>query len=220
MEWSDHWSRDHQNSPHQRFFSFYRKFVFAGGVSYFVNKFFQDEGIFVEPGSGTSETSVKIDKRGGARMLVAMDLILPVLFTCNDVMDVRLCGDNFHLPFIDGSINGIWNVGVMEHFTHSEIDVIMKEFYRVLKTGGRIVLLWPGTDSVPQKILHMLEKIINIKKRQDKFRFHRIPKEISQIGSQDEGREIFSRNGFRLLHYDNGFRTLMAFKILVGEKSS
>jgi hypothetical protein len=104
----------------------------------------------------------------------------------------------------------------MEHFTHDQINQIMREFYRILRPGSPVILLWPGSDSIPQKLLRMSEKVINLTKREEKFRFH--PDEISQLRSMQEGREVLERNGFGVLHIDYGFRSLMAFKTLVGSK--
>ena len=214
--WSEHWSDDRQQTVSQRFFSFYRKAVFARTVRYFVNKYFPEKGIFVEAGSGTAETSMRIDKYSGSRKLVATDIVQPVLRQCHPIMDERVCGDIFCLPYADDSIDGIWNVGVMEHFTHEQIDKIMRELHRVLKPGHRIILLWPGADSLPQKMLRLLEKLINGRKGTENFSFH--PPEISQLKSMKEGREVLQRNGFRSLYIDYGWRSLLAFKTLVAIK--
>ena len=132
-------------------------------------------------------------------------------------MDVRVCGDIFCLPFQSDAIDGIWNVGVMEHFTHDQIDAILREFRRVLKPGSRVVLLWPAKFSIPQRILRVCEWFINLRRGEaDKFRFH--PDEISQLRSPRQGREVLTRNGFRPVAIDIGLRTLMAFETLVGEK--
>jgi SAM-dependent methyltransferase/uncharacterized protein YbaR (Trm112 family) len=217
IAWTEHWSDSKQHSASQRFFSFYRKAVFARAVAYFVDHYLPREGVLVEAGSGTSETSMLIDKRGGCRTLAALDLIRPVLERCHPAMDVRVCGDIFALPFQDASIDGIWNVGVMEHFTHPQIDAILREFRRVLKPGSRVVLLWPAKFSIPQRILRVLEWFINLRRRKDdKFRFH--PDEISQLRSVRQGREVLTRNGFEPVAIDIGLRTLMAFETLVGEK--
>jgi SAM-dependent methyltransferase len=217
--WTEHWSAERQHSFSQRFFSFYRKAVFARAVAHFVDRYLPREGVLLEAGSGTSETSMLIDKRGGARTLVALDLIRPVLERCHPVMDVRVCGDIFALPFANASLDGIWNVGVMEHFTHTQIDALMGEFRRVLKPGGRLVLLWPARFSIPQRILRVLEFFINLRRsRADKFRFH--PDEISQLRSIRQGREVLARNGFRPVAIDIGLRTLMAFETLVGESAA
>ena len=46
-----------------------------------------------------------------------------------------------NLPFDANSFDGIYNLGVMEHFHKDEIMVIAREFQRVLKPGGRLLLL-------------------------------------------------------------------------------
>jgi SAM-dependent methyltransferase len=214
--WTAHWSPDNQRSMAQAFFSLYRKAVFARSVSYFIDRYFPPAGIFVEAGSGTAETSMRIDKRKGARTLVATDIVLPVLSQCHPNMDLCICADIFQLPFRADSLDGVWNVGVMEHFTRDEIDRSLRELHRVLKDDGRILLLWPGTDSIPQKILRLIERVINVRNTKERFRFH--PEEISQLRSVREGNEILARNGFRAVGADFGPRTLMAFKTLVGAK--
>ncbi len=86
----------------------------------------------------------------------------------------------------------------------------------MLKPKGRVILLWPATFSVPQKMLRVCEWLINFNKTGERFRFH--PDEISQIHSIREGREVLRRNGFRPVHIDPGLRSLMAFETMVGEK--
>lgn len=219
-DWSGHWADDKQETLAQRFFSVYRKAVFARTVAHFVHKHFPGQGTFAEAGCGTAETSMRIDKCGGGRRLVAVDLILPVLQRCHPIMDERVCGDIFRLPFADNSLDGIWNVGVMEHFTHPQINQIMREFHRVLRPGARVILLWPATFSIPQRMLRVVEFFVNRagepKADAEKFRFH--PPEISQIRSIEEGRQVLNRNGFDAVEIDPGLWSLMAFETLVGAK--
>ncbi len=80
-------------------------------------------------------------------------------------MDVRLGGDIFCLPFQRNSVDGVWNVGVMEHFTHDQIDQIMREFHRVLKPKGQFVIttpnyrsLWPAIEFF-MNTLHLVPKV-------------------------------------------------------------
>ena len=215
-DWTRHWGHANQELFSQKFFSVYRKQVFARTVAWFIDRFFPAEGVFVEGGSGTAETSMRIAKHGGKRVLVAADIIVPVLQQCHPVMDVKVGADNFRLPFRDGGIDGLWNVGVMEHFTHDLIDAMMREFLRVLAPGAPILLLWPATDSLPQKGLRLVEKVINLRQQGERFQFH--PDEISKLRSSQEGRDVLSRNGFEPVFVDAGLRSLMAFKTVVGRK--
>jgi SAM-dependent methyltransferase len=216
-DWTKHWGHANQELFSQKFFSVYRKQVFARTVAWFIDRFFPERGVFVEAGSGTAETSMRIDKRGGARVLVAADIIIPVLQHVHPVMDVRVGADNFRLPFGDGQVDGLWNVGVMEHFTHDLIDAMMREFHRVLAPGAPILLLWPATDSLPQKGLRLVEKYYNRNAAPgEKFQFH--PDEISKLRSSQEGRDVLIRNGFEPVFVDGGLRSLMAFKTVVGRK--
>lgn len=213
--WSRHWDDANQKSVVQRFFSFYRKAVFARAVAFFVDRYFPRTGLLLEAGSGTSETSMRVLK-SRSRTLVALDLIPGVLERCHPVMDVRVAGDIFRLPFQSDSVDGIWNVGVMEHFTHDQIDEIMREFYRVLRPGARLILFWPGTDSLPQKMLRVPEFVIGLVKGIKNFHFH--PEEISQLRSVAHGREVLARTGFDTVHGDPGLRSAFAFKVMVGAK--
>jgi SAM-dependent methyltransferase len=149
-------------------------------------------------------------------VLVAVDIVPSVVARAHAVMDARICGDGFHLPFRDASVDGIWNVGVMEHFTHDRIDDMLREFRRVLRPGGSLLLLWPGTTSPPQRILRVLEKVIHLRGKEPTFRFH--PPEISQLHSKGEGRDVLRRNGFDELAIDGGLRSLFAFKTLVARR--
>jgi SAM-dependent methyltransferase len=215
-QWNEHWDAGKQRTLSQQFFRLYRKAVFARTVQYYVNRYFDRGGVFVEAGSGTAETSGRIDKCGSQRTLVAVDAIVPVLEDCDPIMDVRIAANIFHLPFREGSIDGIWNVGVMEHFTHEEIERILYEFHRVLKTKGIVILLWPATNSIPQKLLRLTERVVNRMNPDGEFRFH--PPEISLLRSVKEGRQMLGRNGFEARQIDFGFRSLMAFRTVIGEK--
>ena len=66
-------------------------------------------------------------------------------------------------------------------------------------------------------MLKLVEKVINLKKREHRFQFH--PDEISQLQSNRQAREIMKKNGFTPLYVDWGLRSLMAFKSVVGEKN-
>ncbi|MBF0415232.1 MAG: class I SAM-dependent methyltransferase [Magnetococcales bacterium] len=63
-------------------------------------------------------------------------------------------GDLFAIPIRDGSLDVIWNAGVLEHFTGDIQRDALKEMIRVLKPGGLLITLNPFAGS----LLHTLGK--------------------------------------------------------------
>ncbi len=53
-------------------------------------------------------------------------------------MDLR------HLEFKDNSVDGILAIDILEHFSHREIDSVLKECARVLKPGAEIIIRCPS----------------------------------------------------------------------------
>ena len=138
--WDEHWSS--RNNFSEKIISIYRKIFIGTLVSKYCDKYFKDYGVFLEAGCGIGETSAKIPKR--KRIFIGCDIsIYPLLRMRNNNIDIKLQADIFDLPLNKKSIDGIFNVGVMEHFTFDENIRILKEFARVLKDGGTIVLFWP-----------------------------------------------------------------------------
>jgi ubiquinone/menaquinone biosynthesis C-methylase UbiE len=118
-----------------------------------------------------------------------------------------LQGDLFALPYRDGSLDGIFNLGVMEHFTGPQIDRILQEFHRVLKPNGRVILFWPpefGLSVMALKTVAWME-------------LH--PPEISRIPSFAWARAVMARNRFRVLGMHFGWRDLFAQVVVVAEKT-
>lgn len=56
------------------------------------------------------------------------------------IMDVR------KLEYEDNSIEAIYSAHVLEHFTRPEAPQVLKEWYRVLKPGGRLIIVNPNLN--------------------------------------------------------------------------
>ncbi len=141
-DWDVHW-RAQRRSLFGRICSLYRRHIRARSVAYHFERFFPPAGVFAECGSGSSETSCRIKVR--QRTLVAIDFSSEALLRASRRPQIKHCvqADIRSLPFEDQSLDGIWNLGVMEHFPEDEQRSILGEFRRVLKIGGRLMLWWP-----------------------------------------------------------------------------
>lgn len=49
---------------------------------------------------------------------------------------VDIIADGRHLPFKDNTVDYVYSSHVIEHFSHTEVDSVLREWARVLKNGG------------------------------------------------------------------------------------
>src|SRR5689334_12292368 len=145
--WDSHWlslgNRD-SRSVFGLLFSGVRRVIFRPAVRFFLDKFFPSEGVFVEGGCGTGESSASVPRR--KRRFVGVDFSTIALEQAKSTncFDSLVCADLFKFPFSSSSIDGIWNLGVMEHFERAALIESLVEFRRVLKPGGMLVIFWPA----------------------------------------------------------------------------
>lgn len=216
-EWNRHWASLGGRSSRSVFglaSSAVRRAIFQPAVRFFLDKHFGAEGVFLEAGCGTGESSTGVPKRN--RQFVGIDFSPVALEQAQTTacFDSLLCADLFQLPFPAGSIDGIWNLGVMEHFERGPLVEALAEFNRVLKPGGVIVLFWPAERNSSRWILAPVEKLRSIITGKP-FRF--FPDEVSRLGSRAQGSEILAEAGFQVIDYDFSARTAFIHMVVVGQ---
>jgi ubiquinone/menaquinone biosynthesis C-methylase UbiE len=212
--WESHWN-DLRTSAFGKFSELYRKSVRSKSVRYYINRYFPDNGIFVECGSGTSQTSVSIEKRD--RTLIAIDISKGALQKAKDVktIDALVNADIFSLPFRKNSVDGIWNLGVMEHFNEEELKKAFREFHRVVKPGAYVILYWPPLFGLSEIVLGAVERFHNLISRR-KLQF--FPDEITHPVSKAHMRKILSSSGFAVVDIHFDFRDLFNHYVAVCRK--
>lgn len=124
-------------------------------------------------------------------------------------------GSIFQLPFGNASFAGVYNLGVMEHFTASEIRRILIEFGRVLKPDGQIVLFWPMAIAPSVCVLKGVHFVLHKVARSSK-QLH--PPEISLLQSEAHAAKILEEAGLRLVSFDFGIRDLFTQAVIVAKK--
>ncbi len=190
-----------------------RRLIFQPAVRFFLDKYFSPEGVFVETGCGTGESSASVPHR--KRRFIGIDFSTVALEQAQSTacFDSLLCADLFHLPFQPGSLDGIWNLGVMEHFERGALIESLAEFRRVLKPGGSIVLFWPAEANLSRWVLGPLELLRSALTRR-RFRF--FPDEVSRLRSRQQAFEILREAGFAVLEVDFSLRTAFIHMVVIG----
>jgi SAM-dependent methyltransferase len=118
------------------------------------------------------------------------------------VFQAGVLSDIRNLPFRDQSLDGLWNLGVMEHFSADDQLLILREFQRVLKPGARMLLWWPP----PYGLDHMILRWFGL-----------FPDEPGRLNRQDVN-VVVQATGFDVLSVDfpisDGFTEL----VLIAER--
>lgn len=167
-----------------------RKLLLSRAVRHYAERFFADEGLFVEAGCGTSESSRRL--RGGTRKLVGLDFSLEALNRARGegTFSALVCADVRRLPFRDTAVAGAWNLGVMEHFPAAEGQRILGELRRVLRPGvGTLLLFWPPTFGLSRWVLAPFERLTSLLRGRP---FHFFPDEVNRLPSRAAARRALS----------------------------
>lgn len=215
-EWDEHW----ESLESGRFLfslaaKMVRRFIFQPAVHWYGERYFPESGTFVEMGCGTAYSSARLPKR--KRTFVGLDFSASALRAARSEgrMDALVQADIFALPYRPNSIQGIWKLGVMEHFTDAEIQNCLSEFLRVLKPGGVVVQFWPTQHNTSRWILGPVEKVVSLWKGSG-FTF--FPGEISRLKSRKQAREVMEKAGFEVSALDFNWRTAFIHMVIVARK--
>ena len=216
-EWDDYWAKAPKthNRVYDRIAVFYRKYIIRPYLNRYFSRYFAGKGTILHAGCGGGQVEEGIFDQGS---VLGLDISINALslYKRNHPKSDLVLGDIMTTGFRDRSFDGIYNLGVMEHFGKEEIHEILREFHRVLKTGGVIVLFWPPTYGATVIVLKGVHFIFNSVLGK-MIQLH--PSEPSLIRSRNQAEEIASRAGFRLRSYDFGIADLFTYAVLVMEKT-
>ena len=213
--WDRHWAAlSEKKSLFGRVASLVRTALLSRAVRAFADEHFAKDGIFVEAGCGTAESSTRIDPRG--RTLVAMDISRLALRAARrvPVFNGLLQGDLFRLPFRDGTVAGLWNLGVMEHFPTEEGRALLREFARVLRPGGVALLFWPPEFGSSRLVLAPIEALRS--RAGAPFRF--FPDEVNRLRSRAHGIAMLEGTGLEPAVLSLSARALFIHLVVVARK--
>lgn len=216
-EWDVYWNKERksENMLYDLIAVFYRVFIIRRILDHFIRKHFVRGTKVLHAGCGSGQVD-----EGVARWvrLSALDISIKALEiykkTNPTVRDIAH-GDIFDLPYPAQTFDGIYNLGVMEHFTEEEIARVLKEFDRVLKPSGKMVILVPPENGLSVIFLKAVHHLLNnvLKKN---VQLH--PPEISRPRNKAHARQIYEQCGLTMADYYFGIMDIFTYAVIVLEK--
>lgn len=217
QDWDTYWnlSGEPGNPVYETIAGIYRRMIIKRNIEVVIRRQFSTGSSLLHAGCGSGQVDVALQHDMSITALDISPGALNLYARNNPQAAAIRHGTIFQLPFEDGSFDGIYNLGVMEHFTRDEIRKILGEFHRVLKPGGKIVIFWPHARATSVFVLGLCHKILRSTLRSQK-QLH--PPEISHVRSKHHASEILEDAGFVLSDYHFGVQDMFVQAVVVGVK--
>lgn len=217
-EWDGYWKEKSTagSKIYDRIAEFYRLKIINPTLDYFMRREFVPGARLLHAGCGGGQVDTGMVRYA---QVTALDISQVALQRYREVnRDTEtIHGSIFQIPCENGTFDGIYNLGVMEHFTETEIQAILGEFCRVLKPGGKVVFFWPpefGLSVIALKNAHFVLNRI-LKKN---VKLH--PDEHTRIHSGKHAERLLASAGFKLRRFYFGPRDFFTHAVVVGEKQA
>ena len=216
-KWDKYWNKKTSRGKWLYDFiaAFYRKFIIKPTLNYFVNNYFVDHSEILHAGCGSGQVDIDIAYN---KKITALDISPSALKKYSEFhnMPINLVhGSIDNIPSTGKNFDGIFNLGVMEHFKEPELKLILEEFSRVLKDDGKIILFWPPTYGLTVKVLLIVKKSLEYVLKRP-IELH--PDEHTLISSRQQADRIINGGGFKIVDYYFGIRDLYTHQVIVAEK--
>ncbi len=217
QNWNEYWDKKKRGTSvvYDVIATIYRNTIIKPQLNRFIRKHFPKGSQLLHAGCG----SAQVDRDIQHEMLITeVDISVSALNLCrkSNPRAFRVeQADIMNLPFPDNSFDGAYNLGVLEHFTRDEARKIFAQLGRVVKPGGKLVILWPHARATSVLVLNTAHWIINRVLRQN-IRLH--PAEVSLFRSREEVKPLFEEAGFHLVDFYFGMRDMYVQAVLVAQK--
>lgn len=216
--WDDYWDIQEKKGGSKLYgiiAEFYRKFIIRPTLNQFIHKHFPEKVKVLHAGCGSGQVDRDIRTHIKITGLDISKNALKIYEKENKGFCESLYGSIFSIPLANESMDGIYNLGVMEHFDENDIQKILTEFRRVLKPSGKVILFWPPEFGLSVIFFKMLKFLVRPIYGND-VKFH--PDEICRIKSKKHAYEILEKADLPILEYYFGVSDLFTYSVIVAQK--
>jgi dolichol-phosphate mannosyltransferase len=216
--WNGYWKdkrQSHKGRIYDRIARFYRRFLIKPCLNYFLHKHFLSGAKILHAGCGSGAVDEDIIKSFDIVACDFSDRALEIYKANNNSGAKLVKADLFVLDIEGAPFDGLYNLGVMEHFTWPEIDILLSNFRRVVKPNGLVVLFWPPEYGLSVMVLKAVHFLLNDVLGKN-IALH--PAEPSKVRSRKQVRDVLQNNGFQLEEFYFGPRDMFTHAIIVGRR--
>jgi len=216
-EWDSYWKRKPSLTGllYEVAAAIYRQAVIRPNLERALGREFPRGARLLHAGCGSGQVDERLH---GEFQITAADISAEALslYSRNNPGARRLDhADIFALPYADDEFDGIYNLGVVEHFPSEEIVRMLREFRRTLKPGGKVVIFWPHRSAPSVLFLGAVHFCLRWIFR-SRTQLH--PPEVSLLTGKRGAREVLEEAGFECAGYQYGFHDGFIQAVVVGEK--
>jgi SAM-dependent methyltransferase len=218
-DWDDYWSE--QKKGNKRIYSIiaekFRVNFIQPYLAQYVRKHFEKGSFLLHAGCGGGQVDLGIINDYAILPMdiskIGIELYKKFHPNCLDPIQCDIRKINLN----NESVDGVISLGVLEHFSESEIINILQEFHRVLKPNGKVLLFWPPIFGVSVLFLNfwhfLLHKILRTNQK-----LH--PDEISLLKSRTQVEAWVYKAGYKIIDYHFGPRDLFTQVVITLQKVS
>lgn len=200
--WDAYWSRASSsgNRWYQAIATLYRRLVITSRLTHEVRRLFLPGQSVLHAGCGSGHVDLFNQDRVRITAVDTSLRALDVYSRCVPCAAEVRHASIFDLPFPDATFDGVYHLGVIEHFSGEEIQLIFGELRRVLKPDGQMLIFWPHCCATSVAVLGLWHRLAG----KGALPLH--PPEISLNQGKVWTKDLLESCGFKLESYSFGPR--------------
>ena len=217
--WDEYWSSSQEKSALSRLYdviaSIYRNKLIGPRLDFELTKAFLDGGELIHAGSGAGEVDTCVSKKFKITAVdISKNAVTKYSLLHPEHKAVQL--DIFKLHGLNEKYDGLYNLGVMEHFSPEECTKILISAHSVLKPGGKVILFWPPHYGLSVLFLHFVHGVLRLIQGKNFQSLH--PEEPNKASTPRVARKVLGASGFKLTRFSFSPRDAFTYVVIVGER--
>jgi ubiquinone/menaquinone biosynthesis C-methylase UbiE len=217
QNWNEYWDQKSAKTTelYDAVATVYRNAVIKRRLEATLKREFQSGAELLHAGCGSGQVDVNLHEHARITAVDISSSALGLYRLHNPRAAAVEHASIFDLPFPDGTFDGAYNLGVVEHFQRDELQRAFSEVRRVLRPRGKLVVFWPHAHASSVMFLNTAHWLLNDVLHKN-VRLH--PPEFSLVHSRGEASQLLATGGFDLTSYDFGVKDLFVQSVVVATR--